>query len=135
MSPHDCSSNPFRTVFPQMAVRDNNLMNILLALSASHRARILRQPTPKTRVALWFKDVFPSLGHTLDNPSKLTTNKNLATTILLAFLEITSPNTFGIAIPWQVHLNIARQMIATRICSNPDRIPTKFETDTFSSFL
>jgi len=54
--PHNCSSNPFKNILPQMAVRDDNLMNLLLAYSASHRARHLGQPEPATRIALWVRE-------------------------------------------------------------------------------
>jgi len=54
--PHNCSSNPFKSILPQMAVRDDNLMNLLLAYSASHRARHLGQPEPATRIALWVQE-------------------------------------------------------------------------------
>jgi len=54
--PHNCSSNPFKSILPQMAVHDDNLMNLLLAYSASHRARHLGQPEPATRIALWVQE-------------------------------------------------------------------------------
>ncbi len=97
-----------------MALEDGNLMNLLLAYSAAHRARLLQQPEPATRIALYVQDIFPTLRHALDDPSKIVTNANLATAIMLASLEIISPKAFGISIPWQKHLDIARQMIAAR---------------------
>jgi Fungal specific transcription factor domain len=36
---------------------------------------------------------------------------NLATAIMLTSLEIISPSTFGVSVPWQKHLNIARRII------------------------
>jgi hypothetical protein len=76
--PHDCSENPFKTILPQsmidvllsfieltdleiVAVENKNLLHLLLAYSASHRARLLCHPEPANRIALWVRDVFPSL--------------------------------------------------------------------------
>jgi hypothetical protein len=120
-------------ILPQMAVQDENLMNLLLAYSASHRARLLRQPEPGTRIALWVQDIFPNLRHALDNPSEIISNANLATAIMLASLEIISPKAFGVAVPWQNHLDTARQMIAAR--GGPQGMETASRGDKVSSFL
>jgi hypothetical protein len=112
--PHHCSSNPFQKILPKMAIQDENLMNLLLAYSASHRARLLKQPEPATRIALWVKDVFPNLRHALNDPSKIVSNANLATAIMLASLEIISPQAFGVSVPWQQHLLMARSMVSAR---------------------
>lgn len=97
-----------------MAVQDINLLNLLLTYSASHRSRLLNHAEPNNRIALWMSDVFPSLSRALDDPSRQISNSNLATAIMLASLQILNPNTFGMAISWQQHLNIARQMIEAR---------------------
>ncbi|PQE11704.1 hypothetical protein CJF32_00004872 [Rutstroemia sp. NJR-2017a WRK4] len=131
--PHNCSSNPFRSILPQMAVRDDDLLHLLLAYSASHRARLLRQPEPATRIALWVKDIFPNLRHALDDPTKIITDANLATVIMLASLEIISPKAFGVAVPWQKHLELARQMVAAR--GGAHRMQTISRKDKVSSFL
>lgn len=115
-----------------MAVQDDNLLNLLLAYSASHRARLLRQPEPATRIALWVQDIFPNLRRALDDPSEIT-NENLATAIMLASLEIISPKAFGVAVPWQKHLDTARQMIAAR--GGRQRMQTSSRGDKVSSFL
>ncbi|KAL9113673.1 MAG: hypothetical protein Q9227_002118 [Pyrenula ochraceoflavens] len=117
--PHDCSENPFKTVLPQMAVQNSQLLHLLLAYSASHRARLLGHPEPANRIAHWVRDVFPSLRQALNNLSPDTntpqiSNANLATAIMLASLEIISPSTFGISIPWQDHLGVARSIILAR---------------------
>lgn len=93
---------------------DNNLLHLLLAYSASHRARLLNHPEPATRIALWVQDVFPSLRRALDNPNGQVSNANLATAIMLASLEIISPNTFEVRVSWQNHLNMARRMLLAR---------------------
>ncbi|KAI1622554.1 fungal-specific transcription factor domain-containing protein [Exophiala viscosa] len=122
--PHDCPENPFKTILPKMAVENANLLNLLLAYSASHRARLLNHPEPANRIALWVRDVFPSLRQTLDNVSNTeVSNANLATAIMLASLEIISPSSFGVSIPWQNHLSIARSIIRAR--GGPNSISRK----------
>ncbi|KAF2112299.1 fungal-specific transcription factor domain-containing protein [Lophiotrema nucula] len=114
--PHDCEQNPFRQILPELAVRDENIMNLLLAFSASHRARLLNHPEPANRIAVWVQDVFPKLREALLNPSSNSqiSNSTLAPAIMLASLEIISPNTFEVPISWQNHLAMARQMIIAR---------------------
>jgi hypothetical protein len=97
-----------------MALLDSNLMSLLLAYSASHRARLLQQPEPATRIALWVQDIFPNLRHALNDPNGIVSNSNLASAIMLASLEIISPKAFGIDIPWRQHLDTAREMISAR---------------------
>ncbi|KAI9843182.1 MAG: hypothetical protein M1837_006544 [Sclerophora amabilis] len=98
-----------------VALENINLLNLLLAYSATHRARLLNQKEPANRIAIWVRDVFPQLRLALhNNPSPNLGNANLATAIMLASLEIISPNTFGVFVPWQRHLHIAREMIVAR---------------------
>ncbi|KAF2749312.1 hypothetical protein M011DRAFT_398582 [Sporormia fimetaria CBS 119925] len=111
--PHDCEQNPFRQILPEMAVRDENILHLLLAFSASHRARLLNHPEPANRIALWVQDVFPKLRASLDSSSTIT-NSTLAPALMMASLEIISPNTFEVPITWQKHLMVARQMIIAR---------------------
>jgi len=99
-----------------VAVKDENIMSLLLAYSASHRARMLSHDEPANRIAIWVRDVFPKLRHSLamaTSPSSIT-NETLAPAIMMASLEIISPNTFEVPIKWQDHLMIARQMIIAR---------------------
>lgn len=97
-----------------MAIRDSNLLNLLLAYSAFQRARLLRYPEPSNRIALWVQDIFPNLRHALNDPVQILSNTHLATAIMLTSLEIISPKAFEISVPWQVHLSTARQMILAR---------------------
>ncbi|KAL2072683.1 hypothetical protein VTL71DRAFT_12026 [Oculimacula yallundae] len=131
--PHNCSSNPFKSILPQMALQDDNLLNLLLAYSASHRARLLRQPEPAVRIALWVQDIFPNLRRALDDPNQIITNANLATAIMLASLEIISPKAFGVEVPWQNHLDTARRMIAAR--GGAQNVQTASRGDKVLSFL
>ncbi|KAJ9659190.1 hypothetical protein H2201_007454 [Coniosporium apollinis] len=112
--PHDCDQNAFRTVLPQMAVKDPNLLSLLLAFSASHRSRLLSHAEPRTRIAEWVQDVFPNLRQALASEPENITTANLTTAIMLASLEIIAPNTFEVTISWQNHLQVARQMIVGR---------------------
>jgi len=113
--PHDCPENPFKTILPKMAVDNPNLLNLMLAYSACHRARLLGHKEPINRIAHWVRDVFPSLRETLEETQNMEiSNANLATAIMLASLEIISPSSFGIAIPWQAHLGLARGIIRAR---------------------
>ncbi|KAF1920115.1 fungal-specific transcription factor domain-containing protein [Ampelomyces quisqualis] len=112
--PHDCERNPFRQILPQMAVADDNIMHLLLAYSAAHRARMLKQPEPSNRIAVWVQDVFPKLRQALnDNPNDISDN-TLAAVIMMASLEIICSGTFEVPITWQNHLTMARQMIVAR---------------------
>ncbi|KAF2280749.1 C6 zinc finger domain-containing protein [Westerdykella ornata] len=95
--PHDCEKNPFRHILPEMAVRDENILHLLLAFSASHRARLLNHPEPVNRIALWVQDVFPKLRAALTNSNKIS-NSTLAPSLMMASLEIMSPNTFEMII-------------------------------------
>ena len=97
-----------------VAIQDINLLHLLLAYSASHRARLLNHPEPANRIAIWVRDVFPTLRHALNDTVGHISNANLATAIMLASLEIISPNTFEVPVPWQNHLNTARRMIIAR---------------------
>ncbi|EME80490.1 Serine/threonine protein kinase [Pseudocercospora fijiensis CIRAD86] len=122
MVPHDCTENPFRGVLPQMAMRNPHLLHLLLAFSASHRAKLLDHAEPANRIAGWMADVLPALRQSLNEPSSPgvtdptdpSSLAPLATAIMLASLEIVTPNTFSVRIPWQQHLQIARQMIVDK---------------------
>lgn len=89
-------------------------MSLLLAYSAAHRAKLLRQPVPATRLSQWVQDIVPNLFSALNDPYRMADNSTFATAIMLASLEIICPGAFGADIGWQKHLAIARQMIAVR---------------------
>ncbi|KEQ90307.1 hypothetical protein AUEXF2481DRAFT_34089 [Aureobasidium subglaciale EXF-2481] len=111
--PHDCPDNPLKTTLPRIAVRNANLLNLLLAYSASHRARLLSHPEPANRVATWLRDVFPDLRRSLSSNEPVS-NATLTTAIMLASRECINPNSLDVSIPWQTHLEIARQIIISR---------------------
>ncbi|CEJ56753.1 Putative C6 zinc finger domain protein [Penicillium brasilianum] len=112
--PHDCDNNPFVSVLPSMAISDPNLLNLVLAYSASHRARYLGHAEPVTRIAHWVSDVFPALRVALEASKEEITDSHLATAILLLSLKIVCPGTFEVPIPWQSHLKLARDLFIAR---------------------
>ncbi|KAA8643679.1 Zn(II)2Cys6 transcription factor [Aspergillus tanneri] len=112
--PHDCGKNPFVSVLPSMAIGDSNLLNLMLAYSASHRARYLEHPEPANRIAHWVSSVFPTLRLALEDPDKKVTDNHLAAAIMLLSLKIVSPSTFEVPIPWQSHLKLARDLFLAR---------------------
>lgn len=137
-----------------MAVKNDNLLALLLAYSgkhdrmqldtlpchtnplesASHRARVLNQPEPTIRIALWVDDIFPALRQALADPERNFSDANLATAIMLASLEIISPRVFGYDIPWQRHLSLARELITVRP-GGLRGMQMNFRDDQVSSFL
>ncbi|GFF60279.1 C6 zinc finger domain protein [Aspergillus lentulus] len=111
---HDCGDNPFITVLPSMAIGDSNILNLMLAYSASHRARYLNHPEPANRIAHWVSNVFPTLRIALEDPDQNITDNHLAAAIMLLSLKIISPSTFEVPISWQSHLKLARDLYLAR---------------------
>lgn len=97
-----------------VAVQDDNILNLMLAYSASHRARLLCHPEPANRIAEYVQDVFPKLRQALSDAAEQVSTTNLASAIMLASLEIMSPNTFDVPISWQNHLTVARNIVSAR---------------------
>lgn len=97
-----------------MAIADPNLLNLLLAYSASHRARYLGHAEPANRIAHWVSNVFPTLRVALEASHEEITDSHLATAILLLSLKIVSPGTFEVPITWQSHLKLARDLFLAR---------------------
>lgn len=97
-----------------MAIGDPNLLNLLLAYSASHRARYLGHPEPANRIAHFVSDVFPTLRVALESSHEEITDSHLATAIMLLSLKIVSPGTFEVPITWQSHLKLARDLFLAR---------------------
>ncbi|KAL5121912.1 hypothetical protein ACEQ8H_000128 [Pleosporales sp. CAS-2024a] len=112
--PHDCERNPFRQILPEMAVANDNIMHLLLAYSAAHRARMLKHAEPSNRIAVWVQDVFPKLRQNLVENANDVSDNTLAAVIMMASLEIICSGTFEVPVSWQDHLTMARQMISAR---------------------
>lgn len=113
-----------------MAIHNENLLNLLLAYAAHHRARLLRYPEPVNRIAHWVTMVFTELQHALIDTQEGISDANVAAAIMLASLEIISPNAFEATISWQNHLGLAREFIILRRGYQGLR-----EGDTVSRFL
>ncbi|KAF6844393.1 cyclophilin type peptidyl-prolyl cis-trans isomerase/CLD [Colletotrichum musicola] len=101
---------------------------------ASHRARLLCQREPQMRIAFWVQDIFPALRLALSDREQIISNTSLATAIMLASLEIISPTAFGYEIPWQTHLNLARDLMRKRL-TDLKRTAYGLEEDQVCSFL
>lgn len=113
--PHDCSENPFKSILPQMAVQTDHLMNLLLAYSASHRARLLDHKEPTERIGRFLDETVRSLHASLDDPTDAKSDSTLATAIMLSSYQIISPNPFHMnGLTWQTHLSAARRIILAR---------------------
>jgi len=101
-------------------------MHLLLAYSACHRARLLKHPEPTNRIAIWVRDVFPSIRNSLSDSTGKVSTTNLAALIMLASLEIIAPAAFEFVVPWQEHLNAAREIIKARGPPQAGDIVTRF---------
>jgi hypothetical protein len=138
--PHDDPhSNPFCTVLPHMALKHDNLLSLLLAYSASHRARHLKYPEPTLRIADLVQGVISDLSalvqQAMHDPNTIISTADLATAIMLASLEIISPAAIGGCIPWHHHLNLARELVS-RMPQGLRRItPAVTQEDRVRAFL
>ena len=120
-----------------MAIRNERLLGIILAYSACHRAQLLEHPLPKSRIAEWTKDLYPTIRHGMteagrEDPSF---NEHLAMTITLASLAIISPDSFAALIPWQCHLEKARKMLLKRKVTLTLLLDSQSDTDIELRFL
>ncbi|THW41514.1 hypothetical protein D6D25_04692 [Aureobasidium pullulans] len=106
---HQCPSNPFSTILPQLAMQDDNLLRLLLAYAACHRARLLRHAEPKNRIATWVTPVFPSLRQTLSGNEPIS-DSVFGSCVMLASLTQSYPLAFDLPISWQEHLSLARRL-------------------------
>jgi len=97
-----------------VAVQDNGLLNLLLAYSASHQARLLNKPEPTELVSNFLGQAVSSLNKSLNDEVKQKSDTTLATAIMLCSYEIISPNSFARGITWQTHLAAVRKIIMAR---------------------
>ncbi|OAX80659.1 hypothetical protein ACJ72_05003 [Emergomyces africanus] len=107
---HDCLDNPFVRILPAMAVEDPNLMNLVLVLSAAHRARLLGYPVPSNRIAQWTHPVLPALRATLADPEKHSSCTNLATALMLITINMMFPQILKVPLSLQAHLKFSREV-------------------------
>ncbi|THY69130.1 hypothetical protein D6C86_09290 [Aureobasidium pullulans] len=111
---HQCPSNPFSTILPQLAMQDDNLLRLLLAYAACHRARLLRHAEPKNRIATWVTPVFPSLRQALSGNEPIS-DSVFGSCVMLASLTQSYPLAFDLPISWQEHLSLARRLYSLRL--------------------
>lgn len=109
----DCPENPFRTQMARLAVRDDNLLSLMLAFAACHRARLLQHPEPVARIALWVRNLFPSFRAALEGDKPIS-DATLGTAVMLCSLSVSFPAAFEIHSYWDDHLRIARKMVKLR---------------------
>ena len=86
-------------------------MNLLLAYSASHRARLLNMPEPTDRINDFLQETIKDLNISLNDDADKKSDSTLATLIMLCSYDIISPNKL---ISWRRHLNAAREIILSR---------------------
>jgi transcription factor-like protein len=95
-----------------VAVEDEDLLNLLLAYSACHRAMLLKHDPPANRIANWVQHVFQKLI------TSATISLNIvATSIIFASLEIIAPSAFGVMTTWRQYLHSTRGMLEARASS------------------
>lgn len=111
---HQCPSNPFSTILPELAMQDDILLRLLLAYAACHRARLLRHAEPKNRIATWVTPVFPSLREALSGNEPIT-DSVFGSCVMLASLTQSYPLAFDLPISWQEHLSLARRLYSLRL--------------------
>lgn len=110
-----------------MAVQADHLLNLLLAYSASHQARLLAQPEPTERISRFLDHTLGVLSKALGSQESSTSDTTLATAIMLCSYEIISPGAFDAT--WQVHLSAARKILLNRPAE------TRLNRNPFSFFL
>ncbi|KAL1303181.1 hypothetical protein AAFC00_006607 [Neodothiora populina] len=106
---HDCASNPFRTVLPKLAMKDENLLSLVLAYASCHRARLLHHAEPINRIASYVTHLFPRFREALASGQPVSETL-FGTCVMLASLTQSYPWAFDAPISWPQHLGMARQM-------------------------
>jgi hypothetical protein len=102
-----------RLIHAIVALKDPDLLNLLLAYSAIHRARYLQHDPPLSRVAGYTVNVFVNLNAALQGPGAITEG-HLATAIMLASLQIIAPESWEGTVSWQSHLLGVNEVVAKR---------------------
>lgn len=111
---HDCGTNPFRTILPELAVRNENFLSLLLAYAACHRARLLCHAEPLNRISTWVTKLFPTFRQALARDAPIS-DTLFGTCVMLASLTLSFPLAFALPISWQDHLSVAQQMYRRRV--------------------
>ena len=85
-------------------------MTLLLMNVASHRSRVLGTEPPKLRIAKWSQAILPALQESAGSRPTYSADTNIAMTIMMASLEITSPGALGHGVSWRKHASHAQAM-------------------------
>lgn len=110
----ECSTNPFRTILPQMALENENLLGLLLAYAACHRARLLGYAEPVNRISTWVSNLFPTFRQALADKAPIS-DALFGTCVMLTSLTLSWPLAFGLPVSWQAHLSIAQRIFKLRV--------------------
>lgn len=108
--------NPFRTLLPSMALSTPHLLDLILAYSATHRARFLSQETPVHIISRLLGRVFDGLTRSLENGREAQSDATLTTAIMLSSYEIL---TGAADASWKKHLHGARDIVMARGLAQP----------------
>jgi hypothetical protein len=107
-----------------VAVADPDLLRLLLAFSACHRASLIKQAIPSNRIAGWLDGVFGSIRAKISDVQRTPTEQNclVASTIMLSSLDIISYASvaLGATYSWPMFLGFARAAMLSRPQA-PDR--------------
>ncbi|CAN6623358.1 hypothetical protein TRVA0_009S01706 [Trichomonascus vanleenenianus] len=104
--------NPFRTVLPGMALETPHLMKLLLAFSASHKAKVTNSSEPVEMIADLLASSLKGLSQSLEDQTKAIVDSTLASVLLFTSYEVLhSPSSTS---QWRAHLLGARQIVNER---------------------
>lgn len=104
-------NNPFMTILPRIALSTPHLLSLLLAYSASHRAKVLNQEMPSEMIGMLLSRTFKGLSVCLEDKKEAMSDSTLATAIMLCSFEILSETG---ASSWKTHLHGAREIVMAR---------------------
>ncbi|RDW32266.1 fungal-specific transcription factor domain-domain-containing protein [Yarrowia lipolytica] len=104
-------NNPFMTILPRIALSTPHLLSLLLAYSASHRAKVLKQEMPSEMIGNLLGRTFKGLSVCLEDKKEAMSDSTLATAIMLCSFEILSETG---ASSWKTHLHGAREIVMGR---------------------
>lgn len=104
-------NNPFMTILPRIALSTPHLLSLLLAYSASHRAKVLKQEMPSEMIGNLLGRTFKGLSVCLEDKKESMSDSTLATAIMLCSFEILSETG---ASSWKTHLHGAREIVMGR---------------------
>jgi len=114
-----CTSNPFRTILPRLALEDENFMGLILAYASCHRACLLDYPEPVNRIAQWVHRLFPTFREAISSGRPIS-DTVFGMSVMLATFSQSFPKGFDLPIPWTQHLKMAHAMCCS-VASRKER--------------